>query len=335
VKRLNRENLRAAVIGLGKMGLLHASILNTFPNVELAALCDKSSLIRKVCKKTVDNIDVVDDVEKLSGLGLDAVYVTTPIPSHFVVLDILYSRKIANNVFVEKTLAANPDQAKKLCTLAQSFGGVNMVGYMKRFAVTFTKAKSLLAQNTLGDVVSFDAYAYSSDFFGCEKTSEKSAARGGVVRDLGAHVMDLALWFFGDLEVTSAKLEQPVEGGSEDSAQFSVNGADGLEGEFNISWCKENYRMPEFELVVNGSQGSMRVNDDRLELKLNDEKSSILHRHDLNDHVEFLLGAPEYFREDDYFISSVLEKRDGNPNFHTASKVDLFIDQVKSRAGKQ
>ncbi len=282
----------------------------------------------------IDKVHVVNDVEKLSDLGLDVVYVTTPIPSHFIVTNTLYSRKIAHNVFVEKTLASSPDEAKKLCELAQSFGGINMVGYMKRFAVTFRKAEHLLNQEALGDIVSFDAYAYSSDFFGSEKSSEKSAARGGVVRDLGAHVIDLALWFFGGLEVNSAKLEQPVDGVSEDSAQFSVNGADGLEGEFSISWCKENYRLPEFGLVIRGSEGIMNVNDDRVELKLNSGKSSRWYKHDLNDNVGFLLGAPEYFREDDYFIRSVLEKCNGDPSFHTASKVDYLIDQVKSRAGK-
>lgn len=311
------------------MGLLHASILNTLPNVEVVALCDKSSLIRKVCKKMINEVRVVDNVEKLSDLGLDVVYVTTPIPSHFIVMDTLYSRKIAHNIFVEKTLASGPDEAKKLCELAQSFGGINMVGYMKRFAVTFRKAKDLLNQDALGDVVSFDAYAYSSDFFGSEKSSEKSAARGGVVRDLGAHVIDLALWLFGDLEVNSAKLEQP-----EDSAQFSVKGADGLEGEFNISWCKEHYRMPEFGLAVRGSEGVMNVNDDRVELTLNNGKPSRWYRHDLKDNVGFQLGGPEYFRENDYFIKSVLAKRNADPSFHTASKVDYLIDQVKSRAGK-
>lgn len=334
MKRVSRESLRVAIIGLGKMGLLHASILNTLPNVELNALCDKGALIRKFCKKVFDKVRVVDDVEKLSDLDLDVAYVTTPIPSHFIVMDTLYSRRIARNVFVEKTLASNFDEAKKLCELAQSFGAINMVGYMKQFAVTFRKAKELLNQDALGDVVSFDAYAYSSDFFGSDKSSGTSASRGGVLRDLGAHVIDLALWFFGGLEVESAKLDQAVEGGSEDSAQFRVKRSDGLEGEFSISWCKENYRLPEFGLVIRGSEGVMRVNDDRVELKLNDGKSSIWYKHNLNDNVGFLLGAPEYFREDDYFIKSVLEKHNVDPSFHTASKVDYIIDQVKSRAGK-
>lgn len=335
MENLSIENLRVAVVGLGKMGLLHASILNTFPNVELSALCDKGSLIRKFCKKVFDNVRVVDDLNKLSDLDLDIVYVATPIPSHFGVLGSIYSNKIAHNVFTEKTLASSYDEAKKLCELAQNFGGINMVGYMKRFAVTFRKARDLLTQDSLGEIVSFDARAYSSDFFGSEKSSKASGSRGGVLKDLGAHVIDLALWFFDDLEVDSIELEQPTDWGSEDSAQFSVKRSDGLEGSFDISWCKENYRMPEFELVINGSEGSMRVNDDRLELKLNDAKSSLWHRHDLNDHVGFLLGAPEYFREDDYFIKSVLEKRNVNSSFQAASKVDYIIDQVKSRAGQE
>jgi predicted dehydrogenase len=334
VESLSRESLRVAVVGLGKMGLLHASILNTLPNVELSALCEKGSLLRKFCKKVFDNVLVVADLKKLSDYDLDVVYVATPIPSHFGILDAIYSNKIACNVFTEKTLASSFDEAKRLCELAESFGGVNMVGYMKRFAVTFRKAKDLLTQGALGDLVSFDAYAYSSDFFGSEKGSRASGSRGGVLKDLGAHVIDLALWFFDDLEVDSTKVEQPANWGSEDSAQFRVKRSDGLEGNFDISWCKENYRMPEFELVINGSDGSMSVNDDRLEMKLNDGKAAIWHRHDLNDHVGFLLGAPEYFREDDHFIKSVLEKSNVDSSFQTASKVDCIIDRVKSGAGQ-
>jgi predicted dehydrogenase len=330
---LSKESLKLAIIGLGKMGLLHASILNTLPNVELKALCDKGALIRKFCKKVFDGVRVVDNLENLSDLDLDAVYVTTPTPSHFIVIKTIYSNGIVRNVFVEKPLASSYDEAKKLCALAQRFGGINIVGYMKRFAVTFRKANDLLNQNILGKVVSFDAYAYSSDFLGSKKSSKTSATRGGVLRDLGVHAVDLALWFFGDLEVTSAKLEQPVDGVSEDSAYFTVKKSGGLEGQFNISWCKENYRLPEFGLVIRGSEGVMRVNDDEVELKLNGGKSSKWWRHSLNDKVGFLLGAPEYFREDKRFVESVLTGGNVEPSFGTASKVDYTIDQVEHKAG--
>jgi len=333
-ENLSRESLKVAIIGLGKMGLLHASILSTLPNVQLTALCDKSFLIRKFCSRVFERVHVVDDLAKLFDLDLDAVYITTPIPSHFFVTKTIYSNGIARNVFVEKTLASSYDEAKELCELAQSFESTDMVGYMKRFAVTFMKAKDLLDQETLGEIISFDAYAYASDFFGGEKSSKTSASRGGVLRDLGAHVIDLALWFFGDLHVGSAEMKSLVEGGSEDSVYFRVKESNGLEGRFSISWCMENYRLPEFGLLIKGSKGIVRVDDDKVELKLDDGKSSTWFRHDLNDNVNFLLGAPEYFREDECFIKSVLDGGNAEPSFCTASKVDYIIDQVKNRAGK-
>lgn len=333
VKILSRESLRVAVIGLGKMGILHASILNTLPDVQLTALCDKSAMIRKFCKRVFEGVHLVDDVEELSDLHLDAVYVTTPISSHFLVIKTVYSKGIARNLFVEKTLASSYDRAKELCELAKSFGGVNMVGYQRRLTVSFSKAKDLLNQEIIGQVASFKAYAYSSDLLGNRKNSKTSAFRGGVLRDLGAHVVDLALWFFGDLTVDSAKAESVTERDSGDSVHFRVKGSNGLEGEFDTSWCMENYRLPEFGLLIKGSKGIMRVDEDKVELKLDNGKSSTWYRHDLNDNVDFLLGAPEYFREDKCFVKSVLEGCSAEPSFYTASKVDYIIDQVEYGPG--
>ncbi|MDH5771133.1 MAG: Gfo/Idh/MocA family oxidoreductase, partial [Candidatus Bathyarchaeota archaeon] len=306
---MSKDSLRVAIVGLGKMGILHASILNTLPNVQLTALCDKSAMIRKFCRRVFDGVHLVDDVEGLADLRLDAVYVTTPISSHFFVIRTLYSKGIARNVFVEKTLASSYDKANELCQLAQSFGGVNMVGYQRRLNVSFRKAKDLLTQGTIGEVASFNAYAYSSDLLGSKKNSKTSAFRGGVLKDLGAHVVDLALWFFGDLTVDSARLKSSTERDSDDSVYFRINGSNGLEGEFNASWCMENYRLPEFGLLIKGSKGIIRVNEDKVELKLDDRKLSTWYRHDLNDNVDFLLGAPEYFREDKCFVKSVLDGR--------------------------
>jgi len=331
---LEGDSLKVGVVGLGKMGLLHTGILNTLDGVKLAAVCDKSGLIRRFFKKLLGEVQVVDDLEKLSDLGLDVVYVTTPIPSHFPVTWAIYSRRIARNVFVEKTLASSYDEAKDLCRLAQDSGGANMVGYMKRFVVTFRKAKELLDHRVLGDVASFDAYGYSSDFLDVEGDSRASASRGGVLADLGSHIIDLALWFFGDLEVDSVMLGSTKKTGLEDSACFTVKGSNGLEGRFDISWSKEGYRMPEFGLVVRGSEGIMKVADDKVELELADGKSSRWHRHDLNDGVGFLLGGPEYFREDECFIRSVSSGEMTEPSFSTASRVDWIIAQVKIKAGQ-
>jgi predicted dehydrogenase len=334
VKNLSSKRLRVAVVGLGKMGLLHASILNVLPNVELAALCEKNTTILKFSKKIFSKVHVVDNIEKLSGQDLDAVYVTTPIFSHSLVIKNVYSKRIASNLFVEKTLASSYKEAKELCELSQRFGGINMVGYMKRFSVTFRKAKDLLDQEILGEAVSFKGYAYSSDFLETDKGPKTLANRGGALRDLGCHVVDLALWLFGDLQVDSSKSQSTAKCDFEVSLHFKVKNPNGLEGEFDVSQCMENYRLPEVGLLISGSRGVMTVNDDRVGLKMKDGKSSMWYRHDLDDNVAFWLGEPEYFREDEYFAKSVSEGLNAEPNFFTASKVDYVIDQARCRAGK-
>lgn len=322
------ELLRVGVVGLGKMGLLHAGVLSVLPGVEVAAVCEKSRLLRRFVGKVFRDVRVVDDVEGLAGCGLDAVFVTTPIRSHFRVVKAVCEGDVASSVFVEKTLASSYDEARRLCGLLEGSGGVNMVGYVRRFGVTFRKAKELLGDGLLGDVKSFEGYAFSSDFFGCEEGS--GGGRGGVLRDLGCHAVDLALWFFGDLRVESAEISSLADGGGVDMARFGVHGADGLTGKFDVSWCKEGYRMPEVGFKVTGSEGELQVNDDRVSVKLGGEPPRRWMRHDLDDHVFFWLGAPEYYREDQCFVDGVLGAGGGvEPCFEEASRVDRVIDVVE------
>jgi len=335
VFKLSGDKLRTAVVGFGKMGVLHAGILNLLPKVQFVAVCEKSALIRRFVEKLFNDVSVVDDVCKLPDFDLDAVYVTTPISSHFAVVKSIYDLKVASNVFVEKPLASNYGEARELCDLALRLGGVNMVGYMRRFSVTFRKAGDLLNQKVIGEPVSFSAYAFSSDFFGISENSKVCTPKIGVMRDLGCHAIDLALWFFGDFKVNNAEIDSLFRGDSEDSASFEVETQSGVCGKFDVSWCVDKYRMPEVGFTVEGSKGVMRVNDDELELRLNDGERFRWFRHDLKDSVGFWLGAPEYYREDECFIKSLIDGKNVEPNFFSSVKVDLVIDEVKAKAKRK
>lgn len=313
-----------AVVGLGKMGLLHAGILNTLPNVELAALCEKNWLICKMAKKVFNSSHVVNDLRKLRGLKIDAVYITTPIKSHHPIIKAVYSEEIASNIFVEKTLAYSSEEARELCDLAHKFGGVNMVGYQRRFSVVYQKAKNLLDQKVIGEPLSFEAYAYSSDLFGIQPHETSSI---DAIRDIGCHAIDVALWFFGELQIKSVREETPV------NIRFECTGPHGISGDFSVSQCMRDYRMPEVGLKIIGSDGLIEVNDDKLFLKQKSGKCFTWYRHNLGDNVAFLLGLPEYFREDEHFIKSVLKGNPTESNFDMALKVDQLIDHIRDKLG--
>jgi len=95
--------VKCAVIGLGKMGLLHGSILSAIPNVEIVAVCEKSSILLRIAKRLFPTAELVDDIAKLDGSSISTAYVTTPINSHFGIINNLLSHRIVDNIFVEKT----------------------------------------------------------------------------------------------------------------------------------------------------------------------------------------------------------------------------------------
>ncbi len=322
---------KIGVVGLGKMGIMHACLLNTLPNIEVAGLCDKSRLIRIVAKHAFQGAYVTDSLDDFADLKLDAVFVLTPIPSHYPIIKQIYTQKLARNVFVEKTLTSKYSHSEELSKLSEN-GGVNMVGYMKRFAVTFNQAKTLLEQQILGDLTSFKAYAFSSDFVEVPEGSTFSKARGGVIGDLGSHIVDLAVWFFGDLKVTDAKANSRICADSEDDVSFGAVDSNGLQGRFEVSWRKSGYRMPEFGLKIRGSKGALSVNDDEVELELNSALPRRWYRADLDDNVGFLLGGPEYYREDKHFVDSMLSGTAAKSDFKSTLKVDFLLEQVRQQS---
>jgi predicted dehydrogenase len=328
------KEVRVAVIGIGKMGILHAAILSSMPTVRLVAICDKKKLITKLAKGVLsDKVKVVNDVGLLSDLALDAVYVTTPIPFHFKTTESVYTNDIARNIFVEKTLAPKSTEAEELCKIAKDFGGVNMVGYQRRYSVTFRKALELLDKNAIGNLTRFSAYSYSSDLLLLKKgkVKEVSASRGDVLKDLGAHAIDLALWYFGNLRVTFSETKPQAKGYRERAREtigFHVEASSGVGGYIESSWCKEGYRMPETGLTIEGSEGVLFVNDDSVEVRSGNGDAKRWYRQDLNDTVDFLLWAPEYYREDYQFIKCAAKGELSKPDFLEASKVDHIIEQV-------
>ena len=58
-------------------------------------------------------------IENFADLNLDAVFVLTPIPSHYPIIKQIYDQKVAKNVFVEKTLTSSYSRSEELQAIAQ------------------------------------------------------------------------------------------------------------------------------------------------------------------------------------------------------------------------
>jgi len=321
--------IKVGVIGFGKMGLLHASILNSLPDTKVTTVCERSFVIRHFAHNIIPEIALFNEVEDLIGQKLDAVYVTTPVASHFTIVETILSNNICKNIFVEKPLSMNSQKSIILCKILEKTGGIGMVGFHKRHSSIFKKAKEILSDNSLSKPVSFEAYAYSSDFCGVPNNNKSSLARGGLLRDHGSHAIDLTLWLMGEFEVLKQKGTAPGIGAVGYSVYSRVITRNGIPGEFKISSAIEGYRMPEMGLRIFGSDWSLHVNEDSITINKKNQQQ-MWHRQDLKEYVPFLLGDPEYTIEDQTFINAIRSKSHPNPGFEDGLLVDRAIEQIEN-----
>lgn len=319
--------LAVGIVGLGKMGLLHASLLSTLAGVEVRATCEPQFPIRRFGRRMLPGIRFVRTLAELRNEGLDAVYVTTPPRSHAAVVRTVLEEGIAAHVFVEKPLASSTQEGAEMLRLAREHGGVSMVGYQKRFAVTFRKARDLVCDGAIGEVASADAHAYSSDFAHAGYNHPQARARGGVLRDLGCHAVDLLHWFFEEIRLVSSR--EASAGVNADIIMADLTTASGVPCTLSVSAAMPDFRLPEVGVTVTGSGGRLSVNEDRVEVEPKVGDRILWHRHHLHDQVSFLLADPEYQREDEHFIQAIRGTGRATPDFQDGVRVESIIDRIE------
>jgi len=127
-KDIQNRNLRTAVIGAGKMGAIHAKVYNQLPQCELVAVVDidanKAQRLADQyhCLASTDCAEIMDKI--------DAVTIATPTVTHLKLAKIFIKKQIA--VLIEKPLAANVREGRKIVALAKKHGTVVAVGHSER-----------------------------------------------------------------------------------------------------------------------------------------------------------------------------------------------------------
>ena len=122
------KKVRTAVVGAGKMGSIHAKVYSQLPQSELVAVIDVDADKAKSLAERY-NCLAYSDCREIIG-KIDAVTIATPTVTHLQLAKIFIKNNIA--VLVEKPLAANVGQGKKIVDLAHEHNSVVAVGHSER-----------------------------------------------------------------------------------------------------------------------------------------------------------------------------------------------------------
>jgi len=122
------RKVRTAVVGAGKMGAIHAKVYDQLPQSDLVAVVDiRAERAKRLADKY--NCPAYTDCSEILE-KVDAVTIATPTVSHLALAKIFIKSNIA--VLIEKPLAANVREGKKIVSLARKNNIVVAVGHSER-----------------------------------------------------------------------------------------------------------------------------------------------------------------------------------------------------------
>lgn len=126
--------------------------------------------------------------------GVDVVYVATPHPMH--VENALLAIDAGKHVLVEKPLALNAGQGRRIAEAAQAAGVFCAEAMWTLFLPKFDVIRQLLADGALGELRT--VVADMGEWFDPDHRIFDPALAGGAMLDLGTYPVTLATWVFGD-----------------------------------------------------------------------------------------------------------------------------------------
>jgi predicted dehydrogenase len=247
---------RIGIVGLGTWGPNLARNLRALERCELTWCCDADEASRTrwrpsypEARFTAEFSDLLDDPE------LDAVAITTPVPTHAELAEL--ALQAGKHCFVEKPLAQDAGSAERLSRLADSRGLILMVGHVLCYHPGVRQLAELIERGELGEVY----YLYSQRL-----NLGKLRADENALWSLGAHDISVLLELAeGSPSEVSARGEAYVRDGVEDVVFAYIRFDTGLAAHLHLSWL-DPHKMR--KLTVVGSERMATLDDMALERKL-------------------------------------------------------------------
>lgn len=201
---------RVALIGYGLAGeAFHAPLIAAEPGLALAAVVTRDPQRRARASERHPGVELLasaDEVWARAG-NFDLIVVASPNATH-----VGFAREAIDaglDVVVDKPLAASAQEAEELVAYAQARGRLLIPFHNRRWDGDFLTLQRLIELGALGDVA-----RYESRFErwrpavrdGWRERAEPEAA-GGLLYDLGVHLIDQALVLFGPAVHVYAELD--------------------------------------------------------------------------------------------------------------------------------
>lgn len=232
-------SLRVALVGYGLAGsVFHAPLIAATQGLALDTVVTSSPERQAQARAEFPEVRLAATADELWARAdeLDLVVVASPNRTHVPLATAALEAGLA--VVVDKPVAGTAAEARELAALADSRGLFLSVFQNRRWDNDFLTLSKLLADGELGEVRRFESRfeRWRPQLKGGWRESGDPAEIGGLLYDLGSHVVDQALTLFGPATLVYAESDLRRPGAETDDDTFiAVTHACGVRSHFYAS----------------------------------------------------------------------------------------------------
>lgn len=238
------------IIGLGNEGKLMLNSCAMLKEARVEAVADLSLKARNAAKK----LGVKNVYEKYEDLLKDdrvnAVIISLPNFLHEEAA--VASAEYGKHILLEKPLARNVEEGERIVSAAQRNSVKLMVGFDMRFEPAIKRIHDQIVAGFFGDVeiaeatnISGGPFSPRSDHVGPVQVPawwlNRELVGGGAMLDLGSHLVDLFVWYFGEVESASCYLKHIFRTDLEDAATCILKFKSGTVAVAKSGWFSKSY----------------------------------------------------------------------------------------------
>ena len=223
--------LRVGLIGFGLAGAaFHAPLIDAVPGLRLSSIVTSNTERARQARERFPEARVLPDADALFAAAADHDLVVVASPNRFHVAHGVAALEAGLHLVVDKPVAASAADALRLATVAAERRLVAAAFHNRRWDGDALTVRRLLSEQALGELYRFESrFERWRPAVDATRWRERPAPEdaGGVLFDLGSHLIDQALWLLGSPARVYGEVAVRRAGAQVDDDVFVALGYDG------------------------------------------------------------------------------------------------------------
>lgn len=247
---MHHPELRLGIVGFGTGGMVfHAPYAQAAEGVKLTGIVTRDPARARLAAERYPGVHVFGSLGDMARSGeVDAVTITTPPQTRREL--VLEALGVGLHVIADKPFAPDARTARELVEAARLADRCLGVYHNRRWDTDILALQQVLVSGAAGQVRRFHSW------FDLDQPGTIDAGpAGGLLRDLGSHLVDQALWLFGPVQRVFARLDwiDTPEGRTDAGFALTLEHRGGVDAHLSAS---KLYRAQDRGLRVYGTQDS-------------------------------------------------------------------------------